>query len=95
VSGGNPSGDGVSRGSEQISRRCDQITGERHWRHCGERSLLGLQQPAGDAKAAVMDAYLRDLIVIAERKGFSDEINIELLALQQQLFVQWHWWKDE
>lgn len=37
---------------------------------------------------------IRDLIAIAERQGVSGEIGLELLALQQQLFVQWHQWKD-
>jgi transposase len=35
----------------------------------------------------------RDLTAIAERQGVSGEIGLELLALQQQLFVQWHQWK--
>ena len=37
---------------------------------------------------------IRDLSAIAERQGVSGEIGLELLALQQQLFVQWHQWKD-
>ncbi len=37
---------------------------------------------------------IRDLTAIAERQGVSGEIGLELLALQQQLFVQWHQWKD-
>jgi transposase len=37
---------------------------------------------------------IRDLIAIAERQGVSGEIGLELLALQQQLFAQWHQWKD-
>ena len=37
---------------------------------------------------------IRDLIAIAERQGVSGKIGLELLALQQQLFVQWHQWKD-
>jgi transposase len=37
---------------------------------------------------------IRDLSAIAERQGVSGEIGRELLALQQQLFVQWHQWKD-
>ncbi|MFZ0409769.1 MAG: IS66 family transposase [Cyanobium sp.] len=37
---------------------------------------------------------IRDLTAIAERQGVSGEIGLELLALQQQLFVQCHQWKD-
>jgi len=37
---------------------------------------------------------IRDLTAIAERPGVSGETGLELLALQQQLFVQWHQWKD-
>ena len=37
---------------------------------------------------------IRDLTAIAERPGVSGEMGRELLALQQQLFVQWHQWKD-
>jgi transposase len=37
---------------------------------------------------------IRDLNAIAERQGVSGEIGLELLALQKQLFVQWHQWKD-
>ena len=37
---------------------------------------------------------IRDLTAIAERQGVSGEIGLELLTLQQQLFVQWHQWKD-
>jgi transposase len=37
---------------------------------------------------------IRDLTAIAERTGASGEIGLELLALQQQLFEQWHQWKD-
>jgi hypothetical protein len=37
---------------------------------------------------------IRDLIAIAERQGVSGEIGLELLALHQQLFAQWHQWKD-
>jgi transposase/uncharacterized coiled-coil protein SlyX len=37
---------------------------------------------------------IRDLNAIAERQGVSGEIGLELLALQRQLFVQWHQWKD-
>jgi hypothetical protein len=36
----------------------------------------------------------RDLTAIAERRGASGEIGAELLALQQQLFGQWHQWKE-
>jgi hypothetical protein len=35
-----------------------------------------------------------DLTAIAERQGASAQIGAELLALQQQLFGQWHQWKD-
>ncbi|MCP9821037.1 hypothetical protein KBZ18_16320 [Synechococcus sp. Cruz-9H2] len=31
---------------------------------------------------------------IAERRGASAEIGAELLRLQQQLFAQWHRWKE-
>jgi transposase len=37
---------------------------------------------------------IRDLTAIAERQGASVEIGAELLALQQQLFAQWHRYKD-
>ena len=37
---------------------------------------------------------IRDLTAIAERTGASGEIGLELLALQQQLFEQWHQWKE-
>jgi hypothetical protein len=37
---------------------------------------------------------IRDLTAIAERQGASGEIGSELLALQQQLFAQWHRYKD-
>jgi transposase len=37
---------------------------------------------------------IRDLTAIAERTGASGEIGLELLALQQQLFGQWHQWKS-
>ncbi len=37
---------------------------------------------------------IRDLTAIAERTGASGEIGLELLVLQQQLFEQWHQWKD-
>jgi transposase len=37
---------------------------------------------------------IRDLTAIAERSGASAEIGAELLALQQQLFAQWHRYKD-
>jgi transposase len=37
---------------------------------------------------------IRDLTAIAERPGVSGDMGRELLALQQQLFVQWHQWKD-
>ena len=37
---------------------------------------------------------IRDLTAIAERQGVSGKIGLELLALQRQLFVQWHQWKD-
>jgi transposase len=37
---------------------------------------------------------IRDLTAIAERQGASAEFGAELLDLQQQLFVQWHHWKD-
>ncbi len=37
---------------------------------------------------------IRDLTAIAERSGASAEIGAELLALQQQLFAQWHHYKD-
>ena len=37
---------------------------------------------------------IRDLTAIAERSGASGEIGAELLALQQQLFAQWHRYKD-
>jgi transposase len=37
---------------------------------------------------------IRDLTAIAERQGASGEIGAQLLALQQQLFDQWHQWKD-
>ncbi len=56
VGDGDPSSDGVSTGAEPLSRRCDRTTGEHLWRDCGLRSLLNLQPPAGDAKAAVLGA---------------------------------------
>ena len=37
---------------------------------------------------------IRDLIAIAERPGTGTEFGAELLALQQQLFAQWHRYKD-
>ena len=37
---------------------------------------------------------IRDLTAIADRQGASCEIGMELLDLQQQLFDQWHQWKD-
>jgi transposase len=37
---------------------------------------------------------IRDLTAIADRQGASGEIGAQLLALQQQLFDQWHQWKD-
>jgi transposase len=37
---------------------------------------------------------IRDLTAIAERSGTSAECGAELLDLQQQLFAQWHQWKD-
>ena len=37
---------------------------------------------------------IRDLAAIADRPGASGEIGMELLDLQQQLFDQWHQWKD-
>jgi transposase len=37
---------------------------------------------------------IRDLTAIAERPGASAEFGAELLGLQQQLFAQWHRWKD-
>jgi transposase len=37
---------------------------------------------------------IRDLTAIAERPGASAEFGAELLDLQQQLFAQWHQWKD-
>ena len=37
---------------------------------------------------------IRDLTAIAERKGASAQFGAELLALQQQLFGQWHQWKE-
>ena len=37
---------------------------------------------------------IRDLTAIAKRQGASAEFGAELLDLQQQLFVQWHHWKD-
>jgi transposase len=37
---------------------------------------------------------IRDLTAIAERQGASAQFGAELLALQQQLFGQWHQWKD-
>ena len=36
---------------------------------------------------------IRDLTAIAERQGASAQFGAELLALQQQLFGQWHQWK--
>ena len=36
---------------------------------------------------------IRDLTAIADRQGASGEIGMELVALQQQLFDQWHQWK--
>ena len=37
---------------------------------------------------------IRDLTAIADRQGASGEIGAELLGLQQQLFAQWHRYKD-
>jgi transposase len=37
---------------------------------------------------------IRDLVAIAERAGASAEVGAELLELQQQLFGQWHHYKD-
>jgi hypothetical protein len=37
---------------------------------------------------------IRDLTAIAERQGASAQFGAELLALQQQLFGQWHQWKE-
>ena len=37
---------------------------------------------------------IRDLTAIAERQGASAEIGAELLALQRELFAQWHQWKS-
>ncbi|QPN70346.1 hypothetical protein [Synechococcus sp. CBW1108] len=37
---------------------------------------------------------IRDRISIAVRQGASGEIGLELLALQQQQFMQWHQLKD-
>jgi len=37
---------------------------------------------------------IRDLTAIAERQGASAELGAELLALQRELFAQWHRWKD-
>jgi hypothetical protein len=37
---------------------------------------------------------IRDLTAIAERPGASAEFGAELLGLRQQLFAQWHQWKD-
>jgi transposase len=37
---------------------------------------------------------IRDLTAIAERRGASAESGAELLRLQQQLFAQWHRWKE-
>ena len=37
---------------------------------------------------------IRDLRAIAERQGASAELGAELLALQRELFAQWHRWKD-
>jgi hypothetical protein len=37
---------------------------------------------------------IRDLTAIAESRGTSAEIGAERLGLQQQLFGQWHQWKD-
>jgi transposase len=37
---------------------------------------------------------IRDLTAMAERQGASGEIGLELLALQQRLFEQWHHWRD-
>jgi transposase len=37
---------------------------------------------------------IRDLTAIAERQGASAELGGELLALQRELFAQWHRWKD-
>ena len=37
---------------------------------------------------------IRDLAAITERQGASAEIGKELLALQRELFDQWHQWKD-
>ena len=34
------------------------------------------------------------LMAMAERQGASGEIGLELLALQQRLFEQWHHWRD-
>ncbi|CAK6688803.1 IS66 family transposase ISCysp4 [Synechococcus sp. CBW1107] len=36
----------------------------------------------------------RDLTAIADRQGASAQIGAELLGLKQQLFAQWHQWKD-
>ena len=36
----------------------------------------------------------RDLTAIADRQGASAQIVAELLGLKQQLFAQWHQWKD-
>ena len=56
----------------------------------------------GSRTSAVATAQLRseienlrgDLAAIAERRGASAQFGAELLALQQQLFGQWHQWKD-
>jgi transposase len=37
---------------------------------------------------------IRDLVAIAERAGASTEVGADLLKLQQQLFGQWHHYKD-
>ena len=37
---------------------------------------------------------IRDLTASAERQGASAELGAELLALQRELFAQWHRWKD-
>ena len=38
---------------------------------------------------------IRDLTAIAERQGASAQFGADLLALQQQLFGQWHQWKED
>ena len=37
---------------------------------------------------------IRDLVAIAERPGAIAELEAELLGLQQQLFGQWHRYKE-